>query len=156
MSEAIEQHDVVIPKDIIESDSEHVEKQIDTCDNLQIVENITIKRGRGRPKKEPQPESEQQPTKTPKRTRKPRHDEPVVKRPKGRPKVENPCKPGCPKAGRDYFKAYYKSHNAGIIINCPSCNTLTEKFNIKNHMRSKMCAKYSQFNKCQIIENSEN
>ena len=88
--------------------------------------------------------------------RKTKNDEPVVKRPKGRPKVDNPCKPGCPKAGRDYFKAYYKSHNAGIIINCPSCNTLTEKFNIKNHMRSKMCAKYSQFNKCQIIENSEN
>ena len=63
MNETIEQHDVVITKDISESDSEHVKERLDTCDNFQVAENITTKRGRGRPKKEPQPESEEQPTK---------------------------------------------------------------------------------------------
>ena len=91
-----------------------------------------VKRGRGRPKKEPKPPSE----------------EPSNKKPRGRPTVENACKPGCPKAGRQYFKDYYKNHSAGNIINCPSCNALTEKFNLRNHLNSKRCAKYSIFNKC--------
>ena len=106
-------------------------------ETIESDDNLIIKRGKGRPKKELKPEN----------------NEPIIKKPRGRPRVENPCKPGCPKGGNEYFKAYYRSHNAGNIINCPSCNAFTEKFNLRNHMRSKMCVKYSQFAKCQI-ENS--
>ena len=139
----------------IETNDTNNEIKTDGNDNLDEVKEI-VKRGRGRPKKESQPENEQPKPKKSKRFRKSESDEPKIKRPKGRPRIENPCKAGCPKGGRDYFKAYYKSHNAGIIINCPNCNAFTENVNIKNHMRSKMCAKYSQFAKCQIIENTEN
>ena len=126
------------------------------CNDILDQLNEPVKRGRGRPKKEPKPEILEPKIKRSKRVPKSENEEPKVKRPKGRPRIENPCKAGCPKGGRDYFKAYYKSHNAGIIINCPNCNAFTEKFNIKKHMRSKMCAKYSQFAKCQNVENSEN
>ena len=115
-----------------------------------------LKEVEGAQRKEPQPENDQPKPKRSKKGPESESDEPKIKRPKGRPRVENPCKAGCPKGGRDYFKAYYKSHNARIIINCPNCDAFTEKFNIKNHTRSKMCAKYSIFAKCQIIENTEN
>ena len=39
-------------------------------------------------------------------------------------KVENPCIPGKPKGGKQYFRDYYRSHNAGIMIKCPCCNVL--------------------------------
>ena len=160
MSETIEQNDMSKAVDfyeiVLDQITESYNKTHDVNEICELIDDVVLKRGRGRPKKEPKPESVEPKTKRSKKEPKPETDEPKIKRPKGRPKIENPCKPGCPKGGRDYFKAYYKSHNAGIIINCPNCNAFTEKFNIRNHMRSKMCAKYSQFAKCQIIENSEN
>ena len=103
-----------------------------------IVEtnDTCIKRGRGRPKKDPKTDT----------------GEIIEKRPRGRPCIENPVKSGCPKGGKLYFNAYYRSHNVGNIINCPNCNALTEKFNLRNHIKSKMCAKYSQFTKCASVE----
>ena len=131
MSYSIESNVIVYVKDIVEMQTE-----LKNDDNIDV---LLIKKGRGRPKKEPKPES----------------DEPVVAKKKGRPKIENPCKSGYPKAGRDYYKAYYKSHSAGIIVPCPSCHALTEKFNLRNHIKSKMCAKYSMFVNCASASISE-
>ena len=104
----------------------------------EIIESndiVVVKKGRGRPKKDPKPES----------------NEPKIKKPKGRPRVENPCKPGCPKGGREYFKAYYHSHCKGNIVNCPNCNMATEKVNLANHMRSQICAKVAMCISTQAI-----
>jgi hypothetical protein len=131
MSGIIETNDIVYVKEIVEMQTE--------LKNDEIINVLSIKKGRGRPKKEQKPES----------------DEPVVAKKKGRPKIENPCKSGYPKAGRDYYKAYYKSHSAGIIIPCPSCHALTEKFNLRNHIKSKMCAKYSMVVNCASASISE-
>ena len=104
-------------------------------ETIESNDNVLVKKGRGRPKNKPKPES----------------DEPVIKKPKGRPRVENPCKPGCPKGGRDYFKAYYHAHCKGNIVNCPNCNMATEKVNLVNHMRSKICVKVAMFIVSQTI-----
>ena len=72
------------------------------------------------------------------------NDETIIKKPRGRPKVDNPCLPGKPKGGKQYFRDYYRSHNAGIMIKCPCCNVLTEQFNLRNHLRTKVCSKYAK------------
>ena len=106
--------------------------------------DMEIKRSRGRPKKEIINETETVIKKKGRPKKVSENDESLPKKPRGRPKVENACLPGKPKGGRQYFRDYYRSHNAGIMINCPCCNVLTEQFNLRNHIRSKTCAKYAQ------------
>ena len=111
---------------------------------MDATNDIEIKRSRGRPKKEMITEMEPVIKKKGRPKKVSENDESLPKKPRGRPKVENACLPGKPKGGKLYFREYYRSHNAGIMINCPCCNVLTEQFNLRNHIRSKTCAKYAQ------------
>ena len=111
----------------------------------EIVESndIVVKRGPGRPRKEIDNETEIKPKGPKGRPRK--EVEPVPRGPRGRPRLENPCTSGKPKAGRQYLKDYYLAKLQNCLINCPKCNSLTEKINIGNHMKSKHCTKVANF-----------
>ena len=120
------------------------------CSSMELVESsdIEVKRGRGRPRKEiTEVIEEAEPViKKKGRPRKIVEDvEPGPKNPKGRPKLENPCVSGKPKAGRQYFKDYYRAKLQNCLVNCPNCNTLIEKVNRGNHMKSKLCAEVASF-----------
>ena len=65
----------------------------------------------------------------------------LQKRPRGRPKIDNPCQAGKPKAGKEYSKQYYETKYKHCLINCPKCNSMTEKANLRNHTKSSLCAK---------------
>ena len=71
---------------------------------------------------------------------------------RGRPRLENPCLPGKPKAGNLYFREYYANKLKNCLIQCPNCNAMTEKTNITTHMKSKHCAKVASFINTQIME----
>ena len=64
-----------------------------------------------------------------------------IKKGRGRPKIENPCLSGKPKAGKEYFKQYYETKMKNCLINCPKCNSMTEKANLRNHIKSSLCTK---------------
>ncbi len=120
------------------------------CGIMEIVEvsEVEIKRGRGRPRKEiPEVIEEVEPViKKKGRPRKIVEDVDLPPpKPKGRPKLEHPCVSGKPKAGRQYFKDYYRAKLQNCLVNCPNCNTLIEKVNRGNHMKSKLCAKVASF-----------
>ena len=123
------------------------------CSSIELVESsdIEVKRGRGRPRKEITEVIEEPVIKKKGRPRKILEDvEPKPKRPRGRPTVENPCKVGKPKAGRQYFRDYYASKVKNCLINCPNCNSFTMKSNLGNHMKSNICSKVANF----ILRNS--
>ena len=117
------------------------------CGVIELVEpvEVEVKRGRGRPRKEVMEEVEQVIKKKGRPKKHVEDMEPVPKKPQGRPKLENPCLSGKPKAGRQYFKDYYVAKLQNCLINCPNCNTLIEKVNRGNHMKSKLCAKVANF-----------
>lgn len=104
------------------------------CESIEIIktDETVIKKGRGRPKTEPSEICN-------------------VKRPKGRPKIENPCKPGQPK-DPNYFNKYYHEKVKGVVINCPLCGIETLKHNFCNHSRSKTCKKIIEY-KNDLINN---
>ena len=85
---------------------------------------VKVKRGRGRPK---QPPKEIVPK------------EPREPKPKGRPRIENPTTAGHPKLGKLYYQNYYKAKIQNDIVSCPTCSMLTKKYNLNNHMKSKLC-----------------
>ncbi len=120
------------------------------CGIMELVEasEVEIKRGRGRPRKEViEVIEEVEPViKKKGRPRKIVEDvEPVPKRPRGRPTVENPCKKGKPKTGNVYFREYYASKIKNCLISCPNCSSFTMKSNLGNHMKSQHCAKIANF-----------
>ena len=117
------------------------------CGIMELVEasEVEIKRGRGRPRKEVIEEVEPIIKKKGRPKKKVEDVEPVSKRPRGRPIVENPCKNGKPKAGKVYFREYYASKIKNRLIHCPNCNELTEKACLVNHLKSKHCAKIANF-----------
>ena len=104
----------------------------------EIVESndIEVKKTRGRPKKDSIPAV-------------PINNfegiEPFPKRARGRPKVENPCLPGKPKAGKQYFRDYYATKLKNCLISCPKCNTMIEKINLSNHLKTALCAKIANY-----------
>ena len=104
----------------------------------EIIESndITIKRSRGRPKKITDKETEPIIINSSSD-----NEETINERRRGRPRVENPCQSGKPKGGKEYFKEYYASKMKNCLINCPKCNGMTEKANLRNHIKSALCAK---------------
>ena len=112
---------------------------------MDATNDIEIKRTRGRPRKELTPEIE----KVIKKKGRPRkvidETETIPKERKPRTKMENPCLPGKPKGGAQYFRDYYANKLKNCLINCPNCNALTEKTNLGNHMKSKHCSKVANF-----------
>ena len=63
------------------------------------------------------------------------------KRLRGRPEIDNPCQAGKPNAGKKYFKQYYETKLKNCLINRPECNSMTEKSNLRNHIKSSLCTK---------------
>ena len=104
-----------------------------------------MKRTRGRPRKEIITDTE----KVIKKKGRPRkvidETETLPKERKPRTRMENPCLPGKPKGGAQYFRDYYINKLKNCLINCPNCNALTEKINLGNHLKSKHCAKVASF-----------
>jgi hypothetical protein len=96
----------------------------ESIDNIRVDE-IGNKRGRGRPKSEPKE---------------------IIKeiKPKGRPRVENPCQPGRPK-DPEYFRQYYHDKVKGLIIICPCCGTETVRASLTNHKKTKACKKIVEY-----------
>ena len=120
------------------------------CGVIELVGpvEVEVKRGPGRPRKEISEVSVEVEPVIKKKGRPKKNVEPVepvLKRPRGRPTVENPCKNGKPKAGKAYFRDYYAAKIKNCLVNCPNCNELIEKASLVNHMKSKHCAKIANF-----------
>ena len=81
------------------------------------------------------------------------HKEGIVKekKPLGRPRIENPCKSGHPK-DPEYYKKYYEKNLAKNVIMCPCCGMETHKYNLRNHIKSKYCHKLIEF-KSELMNN---
>jgi ribosomal protein L24 len=91
-----------------------------------VVEEVPVKRRRGRPRKQPP-------------------EDPPEKKPRGRPRVENPCTAGHPK-DPDYYKNYYAEKLKGTEIPCPRCGVMYSKVNLTNHKRTNKCVRHVQIN----------
>ena len=96
----------------------------------------SVKRGRGRPKKIIETEIEPIVINSSSE-----NEETINEKRRGRPRVENPCQSGKPKEGKEYFREYYASKMKHCLINCPKCNSMTEKASLRNHIKSALCAK---------------
>ena len=96
-------------------------------------ETTTLKRGRGRPKKE-----------------KPIIDEPIPSKPRGRPKkvidiveVREKLKKG-PKTSLtkdpEYYNNYYREHYKGVYTTCPACkNPRVCVDKVHRHIKTRKC-----------------
>ena len=97
-------------------------------------ENVVIKRGRGRPKKEK--------IEIPKEPKK-RGPKPDFTKYKERiSEITEPQKRGpktCASKYKEYYAQYYRDHYSKIYLNCPNCFKLVQKNRICRHMRTNSC-----------------